>query len=329
MEVLSQSQIDDLLNSLTSGDVDITAVGDEPAAKKVKEYDFKTPKRFTKENLKIVNSVYENYSRQLSTYLTSLLRLFVNVELVNVEELRYSEFSNAMPDSVMFGMGEMIFPGSPEENNIMIMDISRATTFAVIERLLGGSGDGLTVSRDFTEIEISLMDSVFKGVFPRMSDAWASYFELDTRYRKIETNSRLAQGIAPDETVVIIVLDILVKETQGNITICVPAVCLEDVIKKINSQYLRNLKTINSASDKERQALVLKYLSESELELRGIIGEVEVSLGDVVYLNVGDILQLNKPIGSPVSLYVGESCWFKGAIGVQRRKKAIRIAEVL
>lgn len=329
MEVLSQSQIDDLLNSLTTGAMDIESAQEEAEGKKVKEYDFRTPKRFTKEQLKIVSSVYENYSRILSTYLTSLLRLFVEAEVVHIEEQRYFEFNNALPDSVMTGMGEIRFTGASNENNTLLLDVSKPIAFAIMERLLGGTGDGLEVDREFTEIELALMENVFKGLFPQMSSSWYNYFELDVLYRKIETNSRLIQSIGADDTVVIIMLDITLKDLQGTISICIPAVCLEDILKKLDSQQMRNLRRINSAGDKERRELVMKYLQQSELELQCVVGTAEVTLGDIYYLNVGDVIQLGKPISDPVELNVGKSCWFRGKIGVQRGKKAVQIKELL
>jgi flagellar motor switch protein FliM len=326
VEVLSQSQIDDLLNSLTTGEV---SLNEEEGAKKVKEYDFRTPKRFTKEQLRIVSSVYENFARLLSTYLTSMLRLYVEAEVVHIEEQRYSEFNNALPDSVMTAIGEIRFAGSSDENNTIIMDVAKSVTYAVIERLLGGTGDGLDVDKEFTEIELSLMENVFKGLFPQMSDSWFNYYELDVVYRKMETNSRLIQSISADDTVVIIMLDTKVKDIVGNISICVPAVCLEEILKRLDSQQTRNLKRINSAGDKERRELVMQYLSESDLEMRCVIGQTEVTLADVYYLAVGDVIQLDKPVDEPVELDVGESCWFRGKMGVQRGKKAIQVQTVL
>lgn len=329
MEVLSQSQIDDLLNSLTTGAMDLETAEDDAHGKKVKEYDFRTPKRFTKEQLRVVSSVYENYSRLLSSYLTSLLRLFVEVEFVHIEEQRYSEFNNALPDSVMAGIGEIRFTGSTSENNTLIVDMSKNVVFAIVERLLGGRGDGFETDREFTEIELALMENVFKGIFPQMSDSWYNYFELDVLYRKMETNSRLIQAIDVDDTVVIMMMDISVKDVKGTISICMPAVCLEDVIKKINSQDMRNLRRSNSESDKERRELVMKYLQQSDLELRCIIGTATVTLQDIYYLSVGDVIQLGKPIDSMVDINVGKSSWFRGKVGVQHNRKAVQILEVL
>jgi len=328
VEVLSQSQIDDLLNSLTSGAMDIDEEADD-ISKRAKEYDFRSPKRFTKEQLKIVSSVYETFARLLSTYLTGMLRLYVEVECVHIEETRYSDFNNALPDSVMTGLGEIRFTGINEDENTIMLDLNRVIAYAIIERLLGGQGDGLAVDRDFTEIELSLMENIFKGAFPQMSDAWSNYFELDVLYRKLETNARLMQAIGAEDTVVVVMLDIRMRELQGNISVCVPAAGLEDIMKRIDSQYSRNLKRLNSAGDKERRELVMNYLQESDLEMKCVIGEVQVNLKDIVYLNVGDVIQLSKPVSSTIDLNVGKSCWFKGKMGVQRGKKAIQVQEVL
>lgn len=309
--------------------MDIDAAQEEVSTKRIKEYDFRSPKRFTKEQLKIISSVYENYSRLLSSYLTSMLRLYVDVECVHIEEQRYSEFNNALPDSVMVAVGELRFTGSNVENNTIIMDVSKQVTFAMIERLLGGTGDGLDVNREFTEIELSLMENLFKGIFPQMTDSWFNYYEVDSIYRKIETNSRLMQFISADDTVVILMLDVKIKDVQGTVNICIPAVCLEDVLKKIDSQYMRNLRRINSAGDKERREQVMEYLNQSNLEMRCVIGSTQVTLGDIIYLNVGDVIQLGKPVTSLVDLDVGETCWFRGKIGIQRNKKAIQVMEVL
>jgi flagellar motor switch protein FliM len=328
VEVLSQSQIDDLLNSLTTGAMDLEAEA-EDNAKKVKEYDFRTPKRFTKEQLKIVSSVYENFSRLLSSYLTGMLRLYVEVECVHIEETRYADFNNALPDSVLASLGEIRFSGGNEDDNTIMLEINKGIGFAIMERLLGGTGDGLDVDREFTEIEVSLLENVFKGAYPQMSDAWSNYFEMDVLFRRVETNARLMQAVGAEDTVVVVMLDIHMRELQGTASVCVTAACLEDILKKIDSQYARNLKRINSAGDKERRELVMQYLQDSDLEMRCVIGETQVNLKDIFYLSVGDVIQLSKPIDSLIDLDVGRSCWFKGKMGPQRGKKAIQINQVL
>ena len=328
MEVLSQSQIDDLLKTLTRGAADLTEA-EEVGTKKIKEYDFRTPKRFTKDNMRIISSVYENYSRLLASYLTSMLRLYVEAECVYIEEQRYSEFNNALPDSIMAGMGEISFPDAEGENISMVMDVAKPIAYAIVERLLGGSGSGFGVDKDFTEIELSLLDGVLKGAYPQMTNSWANHYALDIVYRRIETNSRLIQSISPDDSVVIVMLDVKVRDISGNINICIPASCLERIFRKLDSLNARNMRRVDASGDEERREIVMKYLHESSLEMSCVVGKTEVTLGDIYYLSVGDVIQLDKPLDSQVELNIGESCWFKGKMGVKKGKKAVQVKEVL
>ena len=327
MEALSQSQIDDLLNSLTSGAAGAGEAKEDAAFKEVKEYDFRSPKRLSKEQLKIISGAHKNCAALLSSYLAKILRLNVNVQCSNIEERRYSELNHASPDSVISAQVELRFAGG--ENNVIIIDAAKPVAFAIIERLLGGSGDGFGYEREFTEIDILLLEDILKGALSHMRDSWAKYCEADCVLLGPEVSPRPARAISADEAVVILTLDIDIKKTAGTISICIPVACLEEVLKKINSSCETNPKQPSDAGDKERRQLVMQYLSESDLELRCIIGQAQVTLGDVMYLGVGDILQLDKPVDSPVDLGVGDCPWFRGKIGIRRNKKAFQVTEVL
>ena len=97
-EILSQSQIDEQLNNLSSGDVNIQEL--EVNEKKIKEYDFRSPKKITKETIKLLKGIYENYCRMLTSRLTSILRLMCDVTVEQVEESIFHEYNNALDDYV-------------------------------------------------------------------------------------------------------------------------------------------------------------------------------------------------------------------------------------
>ena len=103
-DVLSQSQIDALLNSFSSEGTKAFDEIEEHKEQKIKNYDFKMPKKFTKEQLKVIDGIFEQYSRVLSSYLTGLMRIFCKVEVLQIEEQLYYEFNNALPDYVMMSM---------------------------------------------------------------------------------------------------------------------------------------------------------------------------------------------------------------------------------
>ena len=139
-DVLTQAQIDEMLKNVAAGAVPEVSAKEE---EKVKEYDFRAPKKFTKEQIKVLDGIFENYARLLSSYLTGLLRLYCRVSLVNIEEQRYSEFNNALPDYVLMGMVDMGIKNEEVSETTVIVQISNTITFTMIDRLLGGrGGDG-------------------------------------------------------------------------------------------------------------------------------------------------------------------------------------------
>ena len=160
-DVLTQAQIDEMLKNVAAGAVpEVTQKEEE----KVKEYDFRAPKKFTKEQIKVLDGIFENYARLLSSYLTGLLRLYCRVSLVNIEEQRYSEFNNALPDYVLMGMVDLGIKNEEVSETNVIIQISNTITFTMIDRLLGGRGEYRDVNRDFTEIEITIMNDVMNSM---------------------------------------------------------------------------------------------------------------------------------------------------------------------
>jgi flagellar motor switch protein FliM len=326
-EILSQSQIDSLLSSLISGK-------DEPEApssssgKKVKDYDFRRPKLFTREQLKHLFSIYENYARLVSSHITGILQTYSLVEIIEVEEQQYYEFNNALPDSVLMGLIDFDIKDSEDEEDLVIMDISKEVGFSSFDRLLGGSGKPLKEDREFTEIEIGVMEYFFKGMINLMKNVWFDYLEIAPRLMKIETNSRILQGIGADENVVIIVMSIKVNETQGKINICIPATTLDMLFKKKMSQTKKNIKRGDQQAEEKRRLNIINEIRKTELEIKGVLGNTEVLSQDIYELEVGDIIKLNKPANSMVDIVVNDEVWFRGEMGDYKKKRAIQIKEL-
>lgn len=325
-EILSQSQIDSLLNSLTSG----IKEAEEPTntvGKKIKDYDFRSPKLFTREQLKLLHSIYENYARILSSYITGILQTYVLVEIEEVEEEQYHEFNNALPDSVLMGILDFELKSDNMDEDLVLMDFSKDIGFCTIDRLLGGSGKPLLEDREYTEIETGILEHIIKGIVALMKNVWADYIEITPKLVKLETNSRILQGISADENIVIVVMSILINETQGKISVCIPAVTLDAMFKKKNAQNKKNARRGDLLSEAQRRADIIKEISKSELELTGILGQVEILSKDLIELEVGDIIKLKKPENSFVEISVGEVPWFKGELGSFNKKRAISIKE--
>lgn len=323
--ILTQSQIDDLLNSVQGGGMNETQLEEEVSTKKIKKYDFHTPKKYTRDRLKLIFSIYENYARVISSYLTSLLRLSFQVELIDIEEQKYYEFNNALSEHDLITLVDTKLTDS-DDNECVMIQISNQIMYSMIDRMLGGTGesDDANSSNEFTDIELSLYEIVMKHIIPIMKDAWQSYLDVDLQFSKIESNPRLVQTIGSDEIVVIVILSIEVKGTTGQINICLPGSLLDNVFKLFEiSRDVSNKR--KDFVDERSPEEILSSLKESTMQIKARLGQVDVLMEDLYQLQVGDVINLKIPQDSDVQMCIENKPWFKGRMGVHKGNMAVKI----
>ncbi|MGN0665187.1 MAG: flagellar motor switch protein FliM [Huintestinicola sp.] len=328
-DVLTQKQIDELLNSFsTQGDKAFEEIEEQSSDKKIKNYDFKTPKKFTKEQLKVIESIFENYSRVLSSYLTGLMRLYCRVEVMQIEEQRYYEFNNALPDYVMMSLVNMGINDEDILETVCIMQLSNPIAFTIMDRLMGGHGAYSEVNRDFTEIEVSLMTDVLVKMASSLEGPWGQYIDLNPTLANIETNSRVMQLIPPDEVIILVTLEIEIKDVKNTMSICIPAMNLESIMAKFDDKWQRTTKRMDPRKENERRETIMNTLSNSTLSVDAILCETQVDIYDILTLQVDDIIPLNVPIDTNVAVKIGPNIWFDGKLGVVNNRKAIKIDNI-
>ena len=329
-DVLSQKQIDELLNSFnTQGSKAFEEIEEQGAEKKkIKNYDFKTPKKFTKEQLKVIDSIFENYSRVLSSYLTGLMRLYCKVEVMQIEEQRYYEFNNALPDYVMMSLVNLGVHDEDVMETNCIMQISNPITFTIIDRLMGGLGTYTEVNRDFTEIEITLMEGIMEKMAQSLKGAWSQYIDMDPVMTAIETNSRVMQSIGPDEVIILVSLEIEIKDVKNVMSFCIPAMNLESIMNKFGDRWARPTQRQDPKKDQERRRNIMSALKDSDIDVRAVLCDTQVDLYDILTLQVDDIIPLNIPITKNVELKIGGNVWYDGKLGIVGNKKAVKIDNI-
>lgn len=329
-DVLSQSQIDELLKNLNNADTQtLEDMSDSLSEKKVRNYDFKAPKKFTKEQLKSIGNIYESYSRMFSSYLTSITRFYCKVEVLQIEEQRFYEYSNALPDYTMMGNIDLSFK---EKDDIMdtkcMIQFSNPVTYSLIDRLLGGYGKNLDISRNFTDIEIRIMRNVFRKMAGFFQDVFSPYIDLTSELSDIETNARVNQPIYADEVIVLATLEVEYNDVKNIVTIAVPAITMESVLSKESAGNGNRIRRTDSAREKECREGIIKKISRSDFKIEAMLAETYVNLNEILSLHTNDVLLLNVPIDRNISLVVNNEKLFDGKLGTVNHKKAIKICNV-
>ena len=231
-EVLSQSEIDELFKALNTGEIDVNDMQEANEQKGVKVYDFTRPSKFSKEQLRTLEIIFENYARLISTYLSGHLRTMVSAEVMNAEAITYSEFSNALINPVILAVTDF----RPLKGSILL-ELSPNMGFTIIDRVLGGSGTGLNTIRDFTDIERVILEKIFIQFVQLLVEPWQNVVELEPMLEKIETNSQVVQIISPNEIIALVTLNIKIGNVAGMMNICIPHLVIESIMDKLNTKF--------------------------------------------------------------------------------------------
>ncbi|NLP34590.1 MAG: flagellar motor switch protein FliM [Clostridiales bacterium] len=320
-DVLSQNEIDNLLAALSSGELD----ADEfihTNEKQIKNYDFARPSKFSKEHLRTLNIIFEHYARLLSTNLPAYLRKNVQVEVVNSEAVTYSEFTNALSNPVLLG----IIDFSPLEGNIII-ELADNLGYAMVDRMLGGGGYPLEKVREFSEIELTIIERIFNICTNLLREPWDNVVQLQPRLLRIETNSQFAQIISPSEMISIVTLNIKIGNVEGMMNICLPYVCLEQVIDKLNTKYWYS--TMQIVDDKSFQDLIEVAIAKAKVPIRAVLGKSTISVNDFINMQRGDIIKLNTKAEDELSVYVGNLHKFQALPGSSSGSYAVKVSAII
>ena len=319
-DVLSQSEIDSLLRALSDGELDVDEMKDAPE-KPVKNYDFARPSKFSKEHLRTLEIIFEHYGRLLSTNLPVYLRKSIQVEVMSAEAVTYSEFSNALSNPVLLGVVDM----EPLSGNIII-EVASNIGYASVDRMLGGSGLPLEKNRDFSEIEMAIIERVFTNCVSLLREPWKNVAPIDPRLERIETNTQFAQIISPGETIAIISISIKIGDVEGLMNICLPYVTLEPIMDKLNTKYwFASL----IEHDDGYAAAMEDMLERAEVPLSVLLGKSSISVNDFVNLQKGDIIKVGTKIDEELDVYVGKIKKFKALPGTASDKYAVRVTSII
>ena len=319
---MSQSEIDALLNALSSGEVDVDEIQEVDHSKKTKTYDFRNPQKISKEQLRTLEIIHENFGRYMQTFMTGYLRAPTKVSLLTVDQFAYNEFSNALSNPAFLSIVNF----NPLNGQILI-DMSTNIVYTIIDRLLGGDGTDKQEIRAFTEIELSLLKSMMQKVVFDLADAWDNVIELNPTLDKIETNPQFAQIVPPNETIALITMSIEIGELEGMMNMCIPYMLLEPVLDKLNSKFWFSTST-KEHSDEEKKAIKNRILA-TRVPVVAQLGSTSIPVRDIYNLHPGDVIKLGQDSNDLIALKVGSSVKYMGEVGVINKKMAVKIKEVI
>jgi flagellar motor switch protein FliM len=323
-EILSQEEIDALLNALETSDIDDKlGAGQSKGIQRVKDYDFKRPDKFSKDQIRILHMILESFARNWATFLSGKLRSLVYIEVSSIDQLPYEEFirSTFTPSVIS------VFVMEPLEGSAII-DISIPVAFAIIERLVGGTGVAGSDVRELTEIEEALIEVIVSDALRSLRSAMNEIVQVNPRLDAIEYNPQFTQIVPPSEMVLFASLEVRTGENRGMIGICLPFLMLEPILNELSSQrFFKRGK--EETVDLQRMTQKLRLLEPTMLYLSVEVGKVELTVQQVLDLAPGDVISLPVKINDLFQVYIGEDPTpiYQARPGVIGRYKGVELID--
>ena len=321
-DVLSQSEIDALLSALSTGELEPEQVENEDDKHKVKVYDFKSPQKFSKDHIRTLELIHDNFARIISNYLTAQVRKNVKVKIETVEQVTYEEFIHSVQNPTILTMFKM-----PPLTGTVLFETNPQFSFQVIDILLGGTGDRATASKEFSEIDKNIMLQVNSGMLSNLVLAWEDILSVEPEIEGIETNPAINQTLAPNEPVALIVFSVEMGKSTSFINLCIPYLSIEKVLDKLVVQYwFRN--ESDELLEESRHKLE-EGLQPVEMEVSASLGETHLSVEDFLRLNKGDIIKLDSNYKKPIKIFIEDREHYYGKPGTIGKHLGVTVLDII
>ncbi|MBI3864350.1 MAG: flagellar motor switch protein FliM [Planctomycetia bacterium] len=327
-DVLSQSEVESLLAALDPGtggghSQQPEARGSEESGAQISVYDFKRPERVSKEQMRTFQAVHEGFSREFGADLSGLVRAIVEVKLISVDQLTYSEFVYSLENPTCFNL----LKAEPLDGHI-ILDLNPSIIFPILDRLLGGGrapSQSSPPRRPLTEIELRLVARITDLAIKALGNAWANVCELKLRVTQVESNPQLVQIVPPNEVIVLVSFEVSLGETRGIMNLCIPFNTIEPLAGKLSAN------TWSSYSQKQpdrRQVLNLETgVANAGVEMVVYLAGTRLTAGELIGLAVGDTIVTENDCHKPLEVCVEGRPKFYGFAGLVKGHKAVRIGQ--
>ncbi len=313
-DILSQAEIDKLLSELISGEA---SEQKEEVKEVVRNYDFRTANRFTKEQIRVINMIYRDFGLLLSNYLVGMLRADCQAEVVSIEEKTFNEFNNSVPSPVIIAIVK-----TEPFNGSIILEMTKEISYSIISRVLGGTKEVSSEGRQFTEIELAIMERVMWQFLKNMDEAWRKMMDASSVLERIDTSMQFAQIVDVNEPVLMLTMNITIDKESGLIGFCLPHQALEPFTKKLNP---RQLYTGNPnrliAPDVEGMK---SNIRNTEITVSSYFNTTEATVRDIMSLHVGDVIQLQHRVNEPVIVKYQDVSKYRAAVGRIKNRLALK-----
>ncbi|MBT2731846.1 flagellar motor switch protein FliM [Carnobacterium sp. ISL-102] len=324
-QVLSQQEIDSLLQAVESGEIDAKGLDEKEQENKVKSYDFRRPVRLSKEYISTLNMVFEEFTKIVSNILSTQVRTNVDVQLASIEQVSFDEFVHSVPRFTLMGL----FHSAPLEGT-QIIEISPQLCLQLVDLLCGSTEIRDTkeeiTKESFTDIEMAILEEVLNNFIHSFELAWRDVVKIEGKIDSTETNPQIMQTMSPNEPVVLVTFTVELFTVRTFINLCIPYIFFEGMLDKLS---LRNWFHSEKETDHSDSGKLEKSLHAAPVNMEVLLGETVMTLENFLQLELGDIIPLDGKTSDPLVLSVEQLPRYFVKPGLKGKNMAVEVLQYI
>ena len=330
---LNSSQVEALQEALAAGNVPSGEAGvfcidrNGAACPPIMDYDFKRPERISKDQIRSLQTLHESFARNVASQWTGLLRTIVEIEIVNVEQMTYAEYTGTLANPTCFGL---VRPDTLE--GTVCLELSPDIFYPIVDRLMGGGGATPYIpDRPLTLIEQRLARSVLHRAMSPLSDAWTTVRAVRFALEEIESNPLIMQVVPPNEVVIAFEFNVRSSGFSGTMTLCVPFTVIEPLVDELGRRswaFVSGDGVVRSGTPSETGSMA-RHIGKAGLEVTATLAETTMTLSELQSLSVGDLILTGRASDAPAVLEVEGQSKYHVVPGMHRGTRVVRVTEAV
>ncbi len=316
-EVLSQSEIDALLTNIASGDSTAKPI---VAEREIVPFDFRLPNRISKNQLRTIRNIHENFAESFSSFLMGKLQTIININVVSVDQIYYSEYVLSVSNPAC------LFTFDIKGTDIKgILELSPTLALSFVDRLLGGNGLGSKSSKTITPIEQKVLFSLVQRILQQdLRKAWQIIEDFEFGIDRFEPDIDFAQITSQSESVLLVSFEIFIGEQSYLMNLCFATYAFDTILSKLSSQSLSTIRPVKYKGTTSR-TILLDHLQKTKLNVSVEFGRAKISFQQLLELGIDDILILENKVGEELRVRIDNKDVFNGVAGTVNNRKAVKI----
>lgn len=311
--ILTQEEMDALLKAVDAGEVPVKREKVSPT-KTCTDYDFKNPSYISREGLRMLRLLHDNFSRNLGISLSAFLRTLVQVKVVSLKQIPYYDFVASLHNPTFLSVINM----SPLKGGIII-ELNTGLLLLFIERMLGGEGEVPSEVRPLTDIELVISSRLIKKTVDEYKSAWRDIISFEPKIEEVQTNPRFVQFVGRNENIVHICLELKLGATTGTLNICFPLFTLEPIISRLVTQC--RIPDSNTTKQISKVTKIQDALLDVPVTMRAVLGTTKLSIREIIGLKQGDIIKLNRLANDEIKIKLDNKEFCSAVMGSIKKKK--------